>query len=65
MVLFRDISERKASERQREQDYKEIKRLKEELEQERDYLRDELNVSSNFGEIIGQQPCPTADLGTN
>lgn len=56
VVLFRDISERKANERQREADFQEIKQLKEELELERDYYRDELNVNSNFGEIIGNSP---------
>ncbi len=53
VVVFRDISERKEIERQREEAWQEIVRLKEQLEQERDYLRDEINVNSNFGEIIG------------
>ena len=54
VVVFRDISKRKEIERQREAAYEEIKRLKEQLEQERDYLRDEINVTVNFGEIIGE-----------
>jgi PAS domain S-box-containing protein len=37
VVMFRDISERKKFAQQREQDYKEIKHLKEQLELERDY----------------------------
>ena len=53
VVIFRDISERIEMERQREAAYEEIKCLKEQLEQERDYLRDEINVTVNFGEIIG------------
>jgi len=53
VVIFRDISERKKLECQREAAYTEIKNLKEQLEQERDYLREEINLSSNFGEIIG------------
>lgn len=53
VVVFRDISERKAIEQQREAAYQEIKHLKEQLELERDYLRDEINVTSDFGEIIG------------
>jgi len=53
VVIFRDISERKKLERQREAAYTEIKDLKEQLEQERDYLRDEININANFGEIIG------------
>lgn len=56
VVVFRDISERKAIERQREAAYEEIKQLKEQLELERDYLRDEINVAANFGEIIGASP---------
>jgi len=54
VVIFRDISERREIERQREAAYSEIKNLKEQLEQERDYLREEINVTVNFGEIIGE-----------
>lgn len=53
VVVFRDISSRKAAEREREAAYREIKTLKEQLEQERDYLRDEINTTADFGEIIG------------
>jgi len=53
VVVFRDISERKKIEHQREQAYEQIRSLKEQLEQERDYLRDEVEVTVNFGEIIG------------
>lgn len=54
VVVFRDITQRRKFERQREDAYAEIKILKEQLEQERDYLRDEIDVTVNFGEIIGQ-----------
>lgn len=54
VVVFRDITERRELERQREEAYVEIKQLKEQLEQERDYLRDEIDVTVNFGEIVGQ-----------
>ena len=54
VVVFRDISERKKIERQREEAYEEIKRLKEQIELERDYLRDEINVTINFSDIIGE-----------
>lgn len=54
VVVFRDISARKELERQREQAYDEISALKEQLELERDYLRDEINITVNFGEIIGE-----------
>ena len=53
VVVFRDISERKKIEQERETAYRQIKQLKEQLEQERDYLRDEIKLSSSFGEIIG------------
>ena len=56
VVVFRDITARKQIEQQREAAYDEIMRLKEQLEHERDYLRDEINVSANFGEIIGDSP---------
>jgi PAS domain S-box-containing protein len=53
VVMFRDVSERRKIERQREEAYAEIKALTEQLEQERDYLREEVDVTVNFGEIIG------------
>ena len=53
VVVFHDNSERKELERQRSVAFEEIKQLKDQLEQERDYLRDEINVTLNFGEIIG------------
>jgi PAS domain S-box-containing protein len=56
VVVFRDITERKEIERQREAAFQEIKQLKEQLEQERDYLRDEIKTGSEFGEIIGNSP---------
>ncbi len=54
VVIFRDVSKRREVERQREEAYEEIKALTEQLEQERDYLRDEINITVNFGEIIGE-----------
>jgi PAS domain S-box-containing protein len=54
VVIFKDISERRRIEREREDAYAEIKLLKEQLERERDYLRDEIDVTVNFGEIVGQ-----------
>ncbi|MBV1875643.1 MAG: sigma 54-interacting transcriptional regulator [Cycloclasticus sp.] len=53
VVIFRDISERKNTERTQAKAFAEIKQLKTQLEQERDYLRDEIKISSNFGEMIG------------
>lgn len=54
VIVFRDISQRREMERQREQAFQEIKKLKEQIELERDYLRDEINITVNFGEIVGQ-----------
>ena len=54
VIVFRDISDRKALEKERELAFEEIKDLKERLELERDYLRDEVNDSGSFGEIIGE-----------
>ncbi len=54
VVVFRDISERKALETQQKEAFEEIKRLKDQLEQERDYLRDEVNVALQYGEIVGE-----------
>ena len=53
VVVFRDISERKRAERERREAFREIQRLKAELERERDYLREEVKVAHNFHEIIG------------
>lgn len=54
VVIFRNVSHRRELERQRTEAFEEIRKLKEQLEQERDYLRDEINVTLNFGEIIGE-----------
>lgn len=56
VVVFRDISERRALERAREAALRESRALREQLELERDYLRDELRVEQDFGEIIGASP---------
>lgn len=54
VVIFRNVSQRRQLERERAEAFAEINALKEQLEQERDYLRDEINVTLNFGEIIGE-----------
>jgi len=53
VVVFRDISQRKELERQKQSAFNKIVQLKEQLELERDYLRDEINVTIHYGEIIG------------
>ena len=53
VVVFRDISERRRLEQQREQSFREITRLKDQLERERDYLRDEIRITSPYRGIVG------------
>jgi len=53
VVIFRNVTQRRELERQRAEVFAEVQALKEQLEQERDYLRDEINVTLNYGEIIG------------
>ena len=54
VVVFRDITRRKQIEQERAAAFAEIRKLKEQLELERDYLRDELDVTIHFGEIVGE-----------
>ena len=54
VVVFRDISHRKQIESERKKAFDEIRCLKEQLELERDYLRDELDVTINFRDIVGE-----------
>ena len=52
----RDVSTQVAARRELELRAKEIERLKDELQQERDYLREEVQTWGRFGEIIGDSP---------
>jgi len=54
VVVFRDITARKHAEEKLRCAYAEIAKLKDSLERERDYLREEVNVAHNFGEIVGE-----------
>ncbi|MCB1759783.1 MAG: sigma 54-interacting transcriptional regulator [Gammaproteobacteria bacterium] len=63
VVVFRDISRRREVERQREAAYREIKQLKDLLEQERDYLRDEIKSGGDFGHIIGSSAALRRTMG--
>jgi len=56
VVVFRDITARIQTERERDGAFREIKRLNNELERERDYLREEVDITFNFGEIVGESP---------
>lgn len=60
LVASKDVTERNRAEARLRDAYGEIARLKEELERERDYLREEVNVSMNFGRIVGSSPALVA-----
>lgn len=53
LVASKDITDRRKAERELRRSLAENARLREELERERDYLREEVNVAMNFGHIVG------------
>ena len=53
LVASKDVTLRLRAERELRQTLVENARLREELERERDYLREEVKVSMNFGRIVG------------
>ena len=63
VVVFRDISERKRAEGELRNAFEQIAELKDALERERDYLREEVRVSRNFGDIIGESAALRQVLG--
>jgi PAS domain S-box-containing protein len=56
LVASKDLTERYRAERELRTALAENAHLREELERERDYLREEVNVAMNFGRIIGRSP---------
>jgi len=56
LVASKDVTERKRAERKLRQTLAENARLRDELELERDYLREEANVAMNLGHIAGTSP---------
>lgn len=56
LIASKDVTERNRTERRLRDTLAENARLREELEQERDYLREEVNVAMNFGRIVGSSP---------
>lgn len=54
VIVFRDISERKKLERERDRAFEQIKDLNRQLEQEKEYLREEVEQAIDFGEIVGE-----------
>jgi PAS domain S-box-containing protein len=55
LAAVRDITDRKRIEREKDEAFALVAKLKDELERERDYLREEVEVS-RFGEIIAISP---------
>jgi PAS domain S-box-containing protein len=53
LVASKDVTERLRAERKLRSALAENARLRDELERERDYLREEVNVAMNFGRIVG------------
>jgi transcriptional regulator with GAF, ATPase, and Fis domain len=56
LVASKDVTERNRAEQALRRTLAENAQLREELERERDYLREEVNVAMNFGRIVGQSP---------
>ncbi len=54
LVASKDVTKRNRAERALRKLLAENARLREELEQERDYLREEVNVAMNFGRMVGK-----------
>lgn len=56
LIASKDVTERNRVERKLRKTLAENARLREELEQERDYLREEADVAMNSGQIVGNSP---------
>lgn len=54
VVVFRDVSERKETERRLHQALDELERLKQRLEMENAYLQEEIRGDHNYQEIVGR-----------
>jgi PAS domain S-box-containing protein len=63
LVASKDVTARNRAERKLRVALAENARLREELEQERDYLREEVGVAMNFGRIVGTSAALKRMLG--
>ncbi len=62
VVVFKDISERKQAEHALKTAFNEIEHLKEQLQQENTYLKEEILHDLHYGEVIGHSPVIKAML---
>jgi len=53
LAVTHDVTERNRAEAEKLRAFEEIARLNEELKRERDYLREEIKVALDFGQIVG------------
>ena len=53
LTVIHDVTEQNRAEAEKGEAFEEIARLNEELKRERDYLREEVKVALNFGQIVG------------
>ncbi len=56
LVASKDVTSLNRSQRQLREAFEENARLRRQLQRERDYLREEVHISMNFGQIIGSSP---------
>ena len=56
LVASKDVTERNRAEKALREALADNAKLREELEHERDYLREEVAVAMNFGRIVGESP---------
>lgn len=56
VIVFKDISERKRSERELKEALLQVEELKEQLQAENRYLMDEIQSQHNYSKMIGQGP---------
>ena len=56
VVVFKDISKRKETERKLQEAYAELERMKEQLQAENTYLQEVIKSDSDFAGLVGQSP---------
>ncbi len=56
VVIFKDITKRKKAEAELHEAHAEVEHMKQQLEAENVYLREEINVEQGFAGLIGQSP---------